>query len=66
MPKPPPTSNTRTRTSVLASPGSAATRPSRTALGIWLDKVTIQRPASSPWPGAASTVRGSIEAGASR
>ena len=64
MPKPPPTSPTRTRTCSLTRPGSAAAMPSRTAVGIWLDSVTVSRPLAES--GSASTTRGSIEAGARR
>ena len=64
MPKPPPTSPTRTRTCFCSSPGSAAAMPLRTAVGIWLLMRTTSRPLAAS--NEATTLRGSSETGATR
>ena len=63
MPKPPPTSPTTTRTASAFRP-SAPHTPSRTPVGIWLDSRICSRCALAS--NSASTVRGSIGAGATR
>jgi hypothetical protein len=62
MPKPPPTSPTTTRTLSTVRPGIASARLARTPVGIWLDRRTVSAPSSTQ----ASTLRGSIGAGATR
>ncbi len=64
MPKPPPTSPTTTRTLCALMPGSASTSELRTPVGIWLLNRTVRRDVAASK--SASTVRGSIGAGARR
>ncbi len=64
MPKPPPTSPTRTWICSCLIPGSAPARPAATAVGIWLLIRTVSRPLAAS--NRATMLRGSIATGETR